>query len=99
VVPVNYNFDGEFALIHSLPGLKINAMRNRPRVCLQVDEIEGEFRWRSVLAFGVYEEIKSGEERARVINHLLKSFSQLTQVEAFIVEDAGAPSTSFALLA
>src|SRR5205085_865783 len=65
VVPVSYIFDGEFAYMHSLPGHKIYAMRERPCVCLQVDEIEDDLRWKSVLAFGHYEEIKKPDERAR----------------------------------
>lgn len=91
VVPVSYFFDGECALIHSLPGRKINAMRAHPRVCLQVDEIEDEFDWKSVIAFGTYEEITNADERSRAINRLLSRFPQLTPVESFIADDAGAP--------
>jgi nitroimidazol reductase NimA-like FMN-containing flavoprotein (pyridoxamine 5'-phosphate oxidase superfamily) len=92
VVPVNYAFDGECAYLHSLPGQKIQAMRARPRVCLQVDEIEHELRWKSVMAFGTYEEITNQHERAEALNHLLARFSRLTPVEAFIAGDAGAPA-------
>src|SRR5437763_15556430 len=92
VVPVSYIFDGESAYMHSLPGHKIYAMRAHPRVCLQVDEIEDDLRWKSVLAFGHYEEIKNQDERARALAFLLSRFPQLTPVESFIVEDAGAPA-------
>lgn len=92
VVPVNYVFDGECAYMHSLPGYKIQAMRTRPRVCLQVDEIENEMSWKSVLAFGAYEEITDQHERAEALNHLLARFSRLTPVESLIAGDAGAPA-------
>lgn len=92
IVPVNYVFDGECAYLHSLPGHKIEAMRAHPRVCLQVDEIEDELNWRSVLAFGIYEEITDRDERAKALNHLLARFSRLTPVESFIAGDAGAPN-------
>ncbi len=92
VVPVNYAFDGESALIHSLPGRKITAMRSNPRVCLQVDEIEDELRWKSVIAFGTYEEIRNPEERSWAMNRLLACFPQLTPVESVIADDAGAPA-------
>ena len=92
VVPVNYVFDGECAYLHSLPGYKIKAMRTRPRVCLQVDEIEDELNWKSVLAFGTYEEITNQHERTEALNHLLARFSRLTPVESFIVSDADAPA-------
>lgn len=92
VVPVNYVFDGECAYLHSLPGYKIQAMRARPRVCLQVDEIEDELNWKSVLAFGTYEEITNQLERTEALNHLLARFSRLTPVESFIASDADAPA-------
>jgi nitroimidazol reductase NimA-like FMN-containing flavoprotein (pyridoxamine 5'-phosphate oxidase superfamily) len=92
IVPVNYVFDGECAYLHSLPGRKIEAMRACGRVCLQVDEIMDELSWKSVLAFGTYEEITNSHERSEALNHLLARFSRLTPVESFIAEDAGAPA-------
>jgi nitroimidazol reductase NimA-like FMN-containing flavoprotein (pyridoxamine 5'-phosphate oxidase superfamily) len=92
VVPVNYVFDGESALVHSLPGRKITAMRANPRVCLQVDEVEDELRWKSVLAFGMYEEIRNREERSQAMNRLLAYFPQLTPVESRIADDAWTPA-------
>lgn len=92
VIPVNYAFDGECAFLHSLPGQKIEAMRSEPRVCLQVDEIGDELNWKSVLAYGTYEEITNQHERAEALNHLLARFSRLTPVESFIANDAGAPA-------
>lgn len=92
VVPVNFVFDGESAVSHSLPGRKIEAMRENPRVCLQVDDIEDNFNWKSVIAYGTYEEITGATDRARAINLLLSLFPELTPVEALIAEDAGAPA-------
>jgi uncharacterized protein len=92
IVPVNYIFDGESIYIHSLPGRKVMAMRENPRVCLQVDRIENEWRWRSVLAIGLYEEITGEVERSRAMGRLLSHFPQLTPVESIIAEDAGAPT-------
>src|SRR2546423_2032950 len=92
VVPVNYVFDGEAALVHSLPGRKIEAMRADPRVCLQVDDIEDHMRWKSVLAYGTYEEITVAAERERAMNCLLSLFPQLTPVETLIAADATAPA-------
>lgn len=92
VVPVNYLFDGENIYVHSLPGRKVMAMRANPRVCLQVDRIENEWNWRSVLALGSYEEITSEQERSCLMGRLLAHFPQLTPVESIIAEDAGAPT-------
>lgn len=92
VVPVNYLFDGEHVLVHSLPGRKISAMRENPRVCLQVDEIDDELSWKSVMAFGHYEEITDADERSYAMNRLLSNFPRLTPVESVMADDAGTPA-------
>ena len=92
VVPINYTYDGECALVHSLPGRKIMAMRENPRVCLQLDEIEDDLNWKSVLAFGRYEEIGNSAERSRAMSCLLMKFPQLTPVESVMADDAGTPA-------
>jgi len=92
VVPVNYVFDGESFLIHSLPGRKIEALRADPRACLQVDEIEGLLSWKSVLAYGIYQEITNAAERERAMICLLSLFPELTPVESLIATDAAAPT-------
>lgn len=92
IVPVNYVFDSGCLYMHSLPGQKIDAMRLEPHVCLQVDEIEDEMNWKSVLAYGTYEEIINQQERHEALNHLLARFSRLTPVESFMAVDATAPA-------
>ncbi|MEB2777424.1 hypothetical protein SYJ56_19070 [Algoriphagus sp. D3-2-R+10] len=37
-------------------------MRNNPRVCFQVDSIENMTNWRSVIAWGEFEEMKNEDE-------------------------------------
>jgi nitroimidazol reductase NimA-like FMN-containing flavoprotein (pyridoxamine 5'-phosphate oxidase superfamily) len=76
---------------HSLAGLKITGLRENPRVCVQTDEIESDLRWRSAIAFGWYEEITNPNERADVLNKLLRRFPMLTPVESAIAVDGSAP--------
>jgi hypothetical protein len=92
VVPVNYVYDGESVFIHSLYGKKINAMRENPKVCFQVDHIETDFQWRSVIVYGRYEEITIEADRDKAMGLLLKHFPSLTPVETYIVEGAGTPA-------
>ena len=82
VVPINYLFDGDCVYIHSLPGRKINALRSNPRACLQVDEVEDAYNWRSVIVYGHYEEITNEEEHERVLADLFKHLPHLTPVES-----------------
>jgi nitroimidazol reductase NimA-like FMN-containing flavoprotein (pyridoxamine 5'-phosphate oxidase superfamily) len=93
VVPINYVFADGFIYSHSLPGRKIEALRAHPRACLQVDEIESEVEWRSVIAYGNYEEIRVLSERREVLSKLLARFPKLTPVESVVAHDAGPPET------
>ena len=87
VVPINVHLEDDYLYSHSLPGLKISGLRENPRACVQVDEIESDLHWRSALAFGAFEEITKPGERADVLGKLLKKFPMLTPVETMIAID------------
>jgi uncharacterized protein len=93
VVPVNYVFDDGSIFSHSLPGRKIDVLRAHPRACLQVDEIENDLKWRSVIAYGNFEEIRLPSERRSILSKLLARFPLLTPVESLMAQDAGAPDS------
>ena len=88
VVPISFFVEGDSIYSHSLSGKKIKALRENPRACLQVDKIESALHWRSVLAFGTFEELTEDEERHLVINKLLYRFPLLTPVESELALDA-----------
>lgn len=90
VVPINCHLENDCLYSHSLPGLKISGLRENPRACVQVDEIENELHWRSAIAFGKFEEIRNPNERADVLNKLLRNFPMLTPVESTIAVDGAA---------
>lgn len=87
VVPINCHLEGDYLYSHSLPGMKISALRENPRACVQVDEIESDLRWRSAIAFGRYEEVTKPNERADILAKLLRHFPMLTPVESAIAVD------------
>lgn len=93
VVPINYVFEDVSIYSHSLPGRKIDAMRAHPRACLQVDEIANDFEWRSVIAYGNFEEIRVPSDRRAILSKLLARFPLLTPVESMMAKDASAPDT------
>jgi nitroimidazol reductase NimA-like FMN-containing flavoprotein (pyridoxamine 5'-phosphate oxidase superfamily) len=86
VVPVNYIFDGNDIYIHSLPGKKINALRANPRVCLQVDQIIDSYHWRSVIAYGNYEEIFDEKAREEILENLSSNLPDMSPVESKMVD-------------
>lgn len=93
VVPLNYAFEDGSIYSHSLPGRKIDVLRAHPRACLQVDQIDDDFHWRSAIAFGNFEEIDRPRDRRAILSKLLSRFPLLTPVESMIVQDAAAPDS------
>ena len=63
VVPVTYAYDGKYIYGHTKEGLKIEMMRKNPMVCFEVDTMENMSNWRSVIAWGKFEELITPEQR------------------------------------
>ena len=91
VVPINCHLEGDYLYSHSLYGLKIAGLRENPRACVQVDEIESDLRWKSAMIFGQFEEITKSSARAEVLTKLLRKFPMLTPVESAIAADGSSP--------
>lgn len=70
VVPITYAYDGAYVYAHSAEGMKLHMMRQNPRVCFEVDNMDDMANWRSVIAWGVFEELHSGQA-ARALDILL----------------------------
>lgn len=88
VVPITYVYDGNSVYGHSAPGLKIRMMRAGPQVCFEVDQIEDLASWRSVIAWGTYEELV-GDLSTAAMNLLRSRLAPLTTSET--VGPAGHP--------
>ena len=72
IVPINYTYDGTYIYAHSLSGKKLDMMRANPEICFEVDMIHNASNWRSVIAWGIFEELK-GEEAARAMKLLTRT--------------------------
>ncbi|MEA2596983.1 MAG: uncharacterized protein QOF01_3452 [Thermomicrobiales bacterium] len=70
VVPITYAYDGTYVYGYSALGRKIEVMREQPLVCFEVDEIDGDASWRSVIAEGMYEELADDEGRRAALERL-----------------------------
>lgn len=57
VVPIYFAYETDYIYGLSTVGQKVDWMRQNPKVCIQVDEIESQSRWASVVASGRYEEL------------------------------------------
>ena len=71
ITPINYVYDGQNISAYSLYGSKLQAMRQNPDVCFQVDHIIDSVHWQSVLTWGRFEELAG--------NDALKSMHLLIQ--------------------
>jgi nitroimidazol reductase NimA-like FMN-containing flavoprotein (pyridoxamine 5'-phosphate oxidase superfamily) len=57
VVPVGYVYEGDSVYAQSPEGLKLQAMRENPMVCFEVEQIRSMSNWRSVIVHGRFEEL------------------------------------------
>jgi nitroimidazol reductase NimA-like FMN-containing flavoprotein (pyridoxamine 5'-phosphate oxidase superfamily) len=78
IVPISYDFDGGALYSFATLGQKIIWMRENPRVCVEVDDIDGQFDWTTVLVFGRYEELR-GDEYTRARDRAQGLFTQREQ--------------------
>ena len=56
VVPVTYVYDDTYVWGHAMDGAKLAAMRTHPQVCVEVEHVDDLSNWRSVIAWGTFEE-------------------------------------------
>ena len=84
VVPVTYAYDGKYIYGHTKEGLKIDMMRKNPMVCFEVDVMENMSNWRSVIAWGKFEELKRPEQREEGMKILMDTVMPLMTGETTI---------------
>ncbi|HEY0272626.1 MAG TPA: pyridoxamine 5'-phosphate oxidase family protein [Chitinophaga sp.] len=77
VVPVSYAYNDKYIITHSYEGMKINIMRKNPQVCFEVDEMQDQANWRSVIAWGTYEEVTNERERYYAMKFLVSRLMHL----------------------
>lgn len=71
VVPVSYAYDGEYIYGHSEEGMKITIMRKNPNVCFQLEHMSDMANWKSVIAWGRFEELSNPLDRQKALHLLL----------------------------
>jgi len=58
IVPIYFAYEQPYLYAFTTPGQKIEWMRYNPLVCLEVDEVEDNEHWTSVVIFGRYEDLR-----------------------------------------
>ncbi len=72
IVPICYAYNNNCIYARSNDGLKIDLMRQNPKVCFEVENIKDLANWRTVVLWGAFEEISEAEERRNALDILLK---------------------------
>ena len=62
VVPVSYVYDGTYIWGHGMDGAKLRAMREHPKDCFELEQVEDLTNWRSVIARGSFQ-VCRGQDR------------------------------------
>ncbi len=81
VVPVTYVYDGDDIYGHTAEGMKVRMMRENPHICFEVDEEHDLANWKSVIAWGTYEELE-GEEAIHAMQLLVTRLASKIPVAA-----------------
>jgi uncharacterized protein len=76
ILPLTYVFDGHSIIGHTSEGMKIDMLRQNPKVCFQVDKIDNMMSWQSVIAWGIFEELQGYDARS-AMQKLLARMSSL----------------------
>jgi len=72
VVPISYAYEDNTIYCHSFEGRKIEMMRKNPKICFQIDEMNDMANWKSVIAWGDFEELIVKKERNKALQILLQ---------------------------
>jgi nitroimidazol reductase NimA-like FMN-containing flavoprotein (pyridoxamine 5'-phosphate oxidase superfamily) len=81
VVPISYAYRDGAVYCHSAQGRKVQALRTQPEVCFEVDELDHIDRWRSVIAWGRFEQLV-GADAQRAMELLVDRFRPLVPAAA-----------------
>lgn len=80
VVPTSFVYDGDAIYGHTAEGMKLRMMRKNASVCFEVDHIDDMANWRTVIAWGTYEEL-SGDVAIAAMNLLRSRLAPITSSE------------------
>jgi nitroimidazol reductase NimA-like FMN-containing flavoprotein (pyridoxamine 5'-phosphate oxidase superfamily) len=71
VLPLSFAYDSGYVYMRSYEGKKIDIMRRNPNICFQVDHITDMSNWKSVIAWGEFEELTDNVERTKALKILI----------------------------
>jgi nitroimidazol reductase NimA-like FMN-containing flavoprotein (pyridoxamine 5'-phosphate oxidase superfamily) len=81
IVPIFFSFASQEDCLYgfSTLGQKIDWMRGNPKVCVEVEEIAGQYQWTTIVVFGRYEEIGESSEHGPARRRAYELFQHRAQ--------------------
>jgi nitroimidazol reductase NimA-like FMN-containing flavoprotein (pyridoxamine 5'-phosphate oxidase superfamily) len=81
VVPISCTYDPHMNCLFSFSavGKKVQWMRENPKVCLEVEEVDDRFHWTTVVVFGRYDEIDDSPEQQHARHRALHLFQKQSE--------------------
>lgn len=78
VVPIHFSYDPDRNCLYGFSsiGRKIEWMRENPKVCIEVEDVESKDRWTTVLVYGRYEEIGDAPDQSGTRTRIWELFQQ-----------------------
>ena len=66
IIPIYFSFDAARNCLYALStvGQKVDWMRENPKVCVEVEDIDDKNHWTTVVVLGRYQELGAGPEHA-----------------------------------
>jgi nitroimidazol reductase NimA-like FMN-containing flavoprotein (pyridoxamine 5'-phosphate oxidase superfamily) len=72
IVPISYAYHEGYIYCRTFEGMKIDMMRQNPFICFEVDDISDNSNWRSVVAWGNFQELTEQAEKNNALRILLE---------------------------
>jgi nitroimidazol reductase NimA-like FMN-containing flavoprotein (pyridoxamine 5'-phosphate oxidase superfamily) len=63
IVPIFYTYAETRLFSFSMPGRKVDFMRQNPLVCVQIDHFSDQHHWKSIVIEGKFRELRELDER------------------------------------
>jgi uncharacterized protein len=108
IVPISYAYIDGYIYARTFEGMKLNIMRQNPIICFQVDDIPDMSNWKSVIAWGEFEELNERSNRNNALQILMErklpslssTMTKFTKDWPFITEEGfdEIPGVAFRIL-
>ncbi|HEX6182056.1 MAG TPA: pyridoxamine 5'-phosphate oxidase family protein [Chitinophagaceae bacterium] len=71
VFPIGYAYKDGYIYCRTMEGMKLSMMRKNPNICFEMDNIKDTANWKSVIAWGAFEELTDKTERDNALQCLI----------------------------